>query len=56
MAAITKRSTTDGVRYDVRWRLADGTQRKRTFKRRANADNYRRYIATVRAHPHRRGR
>jgi len=43
MAAITKRTTSEGALRRA-WRLPDGTQRKRTFKRRADADNYRRKV------------
>jgi hypothetical protein len=44
VGSILKRTTSDGVRYDVRWRLADGTHRKRTFKRRGDAERYRRKV------------
>ena len=40
MATIGKRSTAAGVRYDVRWRLPDGTHRKRTFRTKDDARNY----------------
>lgn len=42
MATIRKRSATSGVRYDVRYRLADGREASRTFRRRADADAWRR--------------
>jgi len=29
--SIRRRETTDGVRYDVQWRLPDRTKRKKTF-------------------------
>ena len=44
MASVTRRDTSAGPRYDVRWRLVDGTHRKRSFKRRAEAERYRRKI------------
>lgn len=40
MANITTRVANSGTRYDVGWRLPDGTKRKRTFTRRKDADNY----------------
>ena len=45
MASINKRMTDGGeVRYDVRWRLGDGKVRNKTFRRRADADTYRRRV------------
>lgn len=43
MASIVKRTTTAGVRYDVRFRV-NGEQRKKSFRRRADADAYRRTV------------
>jgi len=40
MANIKTRRTKAGIRYDVGWRLPDGTKRKRTFARRKDADSY----------------
>lgn len=40
MANITKRQTTQGTRYDVSWRLPDGTKRKRTFRIKGDAESY----------------
>ena len=42
MASVTRRDTSAGLRYDVRWRLVGGAHRKRSFKRRAEAERYRR--------------
>lgn len=45
MASIVKRMTgSREARYDVRWRLRDGTVRTKTFRRRADADAYRRKV------------
>ncbi len=46
MATIDKRSTSGGVRYDVRYRDPAGKQRKRTFRRRKDADAF---VATTEA-------
>lgn len=43
MASIVKRTTSAGVRYDVRFRV-NGEQRKKSFRRRADADAYRRTV------------
>ena len=43
MASITKRATESGPRYDVRWRAA-GRPSKKSFKRRADAESYRRTV------------
>jgi integrase len=40
MASVHRRSTSRGNRYDVRFRLADGSPRKRTFRTRKEADQY----------------
>lgn len=40
MASVERRDTSLGVRYDVRWRLPDGTGRKRTFRRREDAEGF----------------
>lgn len=45
MASVTKRTTGAGEpRYDVRWRVPDGTARTKTFRRRGDADSYRRKV------------
>jgi integrase len=45
MASINRRTTDSGeVRYDVRWRLGDGKVRNKTFRRRTDADVYRRRV------------
>ncbi len=44
MASIIKRRIDSGVRYDVRWRVPDGTVRTKTFRRRTDADAYRRKV------------
>lgn len=46
MASVHKRAAASGPRYDVSYREADGRQRKRTFRRRTDAD---RFAATVEA-------
>lgn len=43
MATIARRTTSAGVRYDVRFRVG-GEQRKKSFRRRADADAYRRTV------------
>jgi len=43
VASIVKRTTSLGVRYDVRFRVS-GKQRKRSFRRRGDADAYRRTV------------
>lgn len=43
MASINKRATGDGPRYDVRFRV-DGEARMRTFKRRSDAEAYKRRV------------
>lgn len=45
MASIEKRTTTKGPRYDVRWRVGrGGPPRTRTFRRREDADRFRREV------------
>ena len=44
MAHVKKRETSRGVRYDVRYRGTDGTERSKTFRTRHDAD---RFAATV---------
>ena len=46
VASVKKRSTTRGLRYDVRVRVPDGTVRTRTFRTRRDAD---RHAATAEA-------
>lgn len=49
MAWINRREIAGGaVRYDVAWRLPDGSQRKRTFQRRQDAVRYREQLAAAR--------
>jgi hypothetical protein len=43
MASIERRESDEGPRFDVRFRV-DGEQRKRTFKRRLDAENYKRRV------------
>lgn len=44
MAHIRRRSTGDGVRYDVRWRLPTGRTANKAFRRRVDADAFRRSV------------
>ena len=44
MASIEKRSTSRGVRYDVRYRDPTGRARTKTFRRRADADRFARQV------------
>ncbi len=44
MAHIRRRSTGDGIRYDVRWRLPTGRVANKAFRRRADADAFRRSV------------
>ena len=45
MAHINKRTTLRGeTRYDVRWRLPSGLVQTKTFRRRADADAFRRRV------------
>ncbi|MDQ6840116.1 MAG: site-specific integrase [Actinomycetota bacterium] len=44
MASIAKRSIDAGARYDVRWRVPDGTVWTKTFRRRSDADTFRRHV------------
>jgi integrase len=44
MAHIVRRRTADGSRYDVRWRMAGGRAAKKSFRRRKDADVYRRQV------------
>lgn len=41
MAHISRRETKSGPRYDVRYRLADGSTRTKSFKRRSDAERFR---------------
>lgn len=45
MASVKRRTIQAGdSRYDVRWRVPDGTARTKTFRRRADADAFRRKV------------
>lgn len=44
MAHVTKRDTASGPRYDVRWQLPDGKERRKTFKISKDANTYRRQV------------
>ncbi len=46
MAHVAKRSTRNGVRYEVRYRAGDGRERSRSFRTRRGAD---RFLVTVQA-------
>ncbi len=41
MATVERRRTDDGIRWYVRWRDPDGTQRSRAFRLKADASRYR---------------
>jgi len=40
MASVDRRKTGEGTRYDVRYRLSSGEQRKRSFKTRRDAERF----------------
>lgn len=46
MASVTKRETTSGPRYDVRYRTPDRHPRKKTFRRKVDAERYAREVET----------
>ena len=48
MASIEKRTTTKGIRYEVRWRASDRTDRSRSFLRKADAEAWRNRVENER--------